>query len=180
MTLEERLDKFLGATPSVAPDAYVHERATVIGAVTLGPKASVWPGAVLRGDINSITIGEGSNIQDNCVVHLSDDHGVKVGRHCVVGHLAMLHGCTIGDGCLVGMSATVLDGAVIGDHCIVGAGALVTKGTVVPPGSMVVGAPAKVVRSLTEAEKEGVLRYAQKYVGAAAAHRRMQGRTTLG
>ena len=179
MTLEERLDKFLGATPSVAPDAYVHERATVIGAVTLGPKVSVWPGAVLRGDINSITVGEGSNIQDGCVVHLSDDCPTVVGKYCVVGHLAMLHGCTIGDECLIGMSATVLDGAVIGDHCIVGAGALVTKGTVVPPGSMVVGAPAKVLRVLTVAEKAGVRRYAEKYVGAAAGHRRLAGKTTL-
>ncbi len=179
MTLDERLDKYLGATPVVAPDAYVHERATVIGAVTLGAGVSVWPGAVLRGDINSITVGEGSNIQDNCVVHLSDSYGVSIGKRCVVGHLAMLHGCSIGDECLIGMSATVLDGAVIGDNCIVGAGSLVTKGTVVPPGSMVVGSPAKVVRSLSEAERDGVRHYARKYVETSAAHRRMAGKTTL-
>ena len=146
MTLEEGLEKFLGREPRVAPDAFVHPRATVIGDVTLGPKSSVWPGAVLRGDIERIEIGGGSNIQDGAVIHLADDKPCLVGEYTTVGHLAMLHACRVGDECLIGMSATVLDDAVIGDRCIVGAGSLVTKGTIIPPGSMVMGSPAKVVR----------------------------------
>lgn len=172
MTLAERLDKFLGREPAVAADAFVHERATLIGAVTVGAKASVWPGAVLRGDIESITVGEGSNIQDGVVVHLADDMPTRIGRHTTVGHLAMLHACTVGDECLVGMSATILDGAVIGDRSIVAAGALVTKGTVIPPGSLVVGAPAKVVRSLTPEEQGKLRAQAEKYIAVAAAHKK--------
>lgn len=172
MTLEERLDKFLGRDPVVAPDAFVHPRATVIGAVTLGAKSSVWPGAVLRGDIERIEIGEGTNLQDGVVVHLADDLPCIVGRDTTVGHLAMLHACRIGDECLIGMHATVLDGAVIGDRCIVGAGALVTKGTIVPPGSLVVGSPAKVVRELTPEEQDKLKGWAAKYRVVSEAHRR--------
>lgn len=175
MTIHERLDKFLGRTPDIAPDAFVHERATVIGAVTIGPKASVWPGCVLRGDVESITIGEATNIQDGTVIHLADDMPVTVGARCTVGHMAMLHACTIGDECLIGMSATVLDGAVIGHHSIVGAGALVTKGTVVPPGSLVIGSPAKVVKSLSPEEQAGIRKWAEKYTHVAAAHQRRTG-----
>lgn len=172
MTLEERLEKFLGAEPVVSPEAFVHERATLIGSVTIGAKASVWPGAVLRGDIERIVVGEGSNIQDGVVMHLADDKPCVVGDYTTVGHLAMLHACRVGDECLIGMSATVLDGAVIGDRCIVAAGALVTKGTVVPAGSMVMGSPAKVVRPLT-AEEQGKLRgWAEKYLIVSAAHRK--------
>ena len=170
MTLTERLDRFLGRTPEIAPDAFVHERATLIGAVTIGPKASVWPGAVLRGDIESITIGEGSNIQDGTVIHLADDLPTSVGRYTTVGHCAMLHACTVGDECLIGMSATILDGAVIGDRCIIGAGALVTKGTVIPSGSLVMGAPAKIIRPLTEDETRKLRAQADKYIVVAAAH----------
>ena len=172
MTLEERLEKFLGQEPRVAPGAFVHPRATLIGAVTLGPKSSVWPGAVLRGDIERIEIGEGTNIQDGSVIHLADDMPCLVGKYTTVGHMAMLHACRVGDECLVGMSATVLDGAVIGDRCIIGAGSLVTKGTVVPAGSLVMGSPAKVVRPLT-AEEQGKLRgWAEKYMAVSAAHAR--------
>ena len=178
MTLEERLETFLGRDPVIAPDAFVHPRATLIGAVTLGARASVWPGAVLRGDIERIEIGEGSNIQDGAVVHLADDLPCLVGRHTTVGHLAMLHACRIGDECLIGMHATVLDGAVIGDRCIVGAGALVTKGTVVPPGSLVVGSPARVVRALTAEEQARLKGWAAKYVVVSEAHRR-KGRTQV-
>lgn len=172
MTLDERLDTFLGRDPLVAADAFVHPRATVIGDVTLGAKSSVWPGAVLRGDIERIEIGEGTNIQDGAVVHLADDFPCTVGRYVTVGHLAMLHACRIGDECLIGMSATILDGAEIGDRSIVGAGSLVTKGTVVPPGSLVLGSPAKVVRSLTPEEQAKLKGWADKYVVVSAAHRR--------
>lgn len=171
MTLEERLAKFLGQTPSVAPDAFVHSRATLIGAVTIGQKASVWPGAVLRGDIESISVGEGSNIQDGVILHLADDKPCVVGNYTTVGHLAMLHACRVGDECLIGMSATVLDGAVIGDRSIVAAGALVIKGTIVPPGSMVMGSPAKVVRALTADEQSKLRGWAEKYLVVSAAHR---------
>lgn len=171
MTLEERLEKFLGAAPVVSPEAFVHERATLIGSVTIGAKASVWPGAVLRGDIERISVGEGSNIQDGVVMHLADGKPCIVGSYTTVGHLAMLHACVVGDECLIGMSATVLDGAVIGDRSIVAAGALVTKGTVVPAGSMVMGSPAKVIRPLT-VEEQGKLRgWAEKYLIVSAAHR---------
>ena len=144
----------------------------MIGAVTLGPKASVWPGAVLRGDIDRIEIGEGSNIQDGAVVHLADDKPCLVGSYTTVGHLAMLHACRVGDECLIGMHATILDGAVIGDRSLVAAGALVTPGTVVPPGSMVMGSPAKVVRALTAEEQSRLRGWAEKYLVVSAAHRR--------
>ena len=144
--------------------------ATVLGDVKLGPLSSVWYGCVLRGDINSIAVGAGTNIQDLTMVHLADDHGVKIGKFTTVGHSAIIHACEIGDECLIGMGATILDGARIGDQCIVGANALVTQGFVAPPGSMVLGAPAKVVRLLTEAERTGIRYWAEKYIAVAKAH----------
>ena len=171
MTLEERLKAYLDRKPEVAADAYVAKGAVVIGAVTLGPKSSVWHGAVLRGDIQTIEIGEGSNVQDGTIVHLADEFGVKVGRYATIGHAAMIHACEIGDECLIGMQATVLDGAVIGEQSIVGAGALVTKGTIVPPGSLVLGAPAKVVRELSAEERAGIREWADKYVAVAKGHK---------
>lgn len=172
MTLDERLERYLSREPRIDATAYVAPSAVLIGDVTLGPRSSVWPLCVLRGDIHAIEIGEGSNVQDGTVVHLADDYGVKVGRYVTIGHSAMIHACTIEDECLIGMRATVLDGAVIGAGSIVGAGALVTKGTVVPPGSLVMGLPAKVVRPLTEEEKRGSRALAEKYIQVAAAHRR--------
>ncbi len=169
--LEAILKKHLGKTPEIAPDAYVAPSAVVIGDVKIGPRASVWPGVVLRGDINSIEVGEGSNIQDGCVVHLADDYGVKIGKHVTVGHLAMIHACTVGDECLIGMHATILDGAEIGAQSIVGAGALVTKGTKIPPGSLVLGAPAKVVKELSPEVRATLRDGALKYETVAAAHK---------
>ena len=175
MTLEERLNRHLGRAPALAEAAFVAGNATVIGDVTLGPKSSVWYGCVLRGDINSIEIGEGSNVQDGTVVHLADDYGVKVGRFTTIGHAAIIHACEIGNECLIGMGATVLDGARIGDRCIVGANALVTQRFVAPAGSMILGAPAKVVRALTAEEQAGLRRWAEKYVVVATAHARRSG-----
>lgn len=172
MTLQERLDTFLSREPQADPSAYIAAQATVIGAVTLGPKTSVWPGCVLRGDINTIEVGEGSNIQDGSVVHLADEHGVKIGRYVTVGHMAMIHACTIEDECLIGMHATILDGAHIGKNSIVGAGALVTKNTIVPPGSLVLGSPAKVVKTLSEQEQQGLKNWAEKYTHVAQAHKK--------
>lgn len=170
MTVTERLSKYLSQTPDLASSAFVAPSADIMGAVTLGKNSSVWYQCVLRGDINTIEIGEGTNIQDGTVVHLADDFGVRIGNHCVVGHQAMIHACTIGNECLIGMSATILDGAVIGNQCIVGAGALVTKNMVVPDGSMVLGTPAKVVRPLTEEERKGLRPWAEKYIQVAQAH----------
>lgn len=144
--------------------------ATVLGDVTLGAQSSVWYGCVLRGDINSIEIGEGTNIQDLTMVHLADDQGVRVGRYTTVGHGAIIHACEIGDECLIGMGATILDGAKIGDRCIVGANSLVTQEFTAPPGSMILGSPAKVVRALTAEEQAGLRRWAEKYIEVAKAH----------
>lgn len=170
MTIDERLTRYLGRTPDLARAAFVAANATVLGDVTLGPKSSVWYGCVLRGDINSIVIGEGSNVQDGAIVHLADDYGVKVGNYTTIGHAAIIHACEIGNECLIGMGATVLDGAKIGDQCIVGANTLVTQRFVAPPGSMILGSPAKVVRPLTETERAGLRRWAEKYISVAGAH----------
>jgi len=164
------LARHLGRKPDVAKAAFVAANATVVGNVTLGALSSIWYGAVLRGDIHSIEIGEGSNVQDLAVVHLADDYGVKVGNYTTIGHSAIIHACTIGDECLIGMGATILDGAVIGDHCIVGANSLVTQRFVAPAGSMILGSPAKVVRPLKESELIGLRGWAEKYVEVAKAH----------
>ena len=164
------MTRFLGQKPDTAQAAFVAPNATVLGAVKLAARSSVWYGCVLRGDINAIEIGEGTNIQDLTMVHLADDHGVKVGRHCTIGHGAIIHACEIGDECLIGMGATILDGAKIGDRCIVGANALVTQRFVAPAGSMILGSPAKVVRPLTEAEQAGLRGWADKYIEVARAH----------
>ena len=170
MTVQERLARFLGRAPDVARAAFVAPNATVLGAVTLGAQSSVWYGCVLRGDINTIEIGAGTNVQDGTIVHLADDYGVRVGRHTTIGHAAIIHACTIEDECLIGMGATVLDGSQIGDRCIVGANALVTQRFIAPPGSMILGAPAKVVRPLTDDEQRGLRKWAEKYIAVAQAH----------
>lgn len=170
MTLHERLSKHLGRTPDLSPAAFIAANAIVIGDVTLGANSSVWYGCVLRGDINSIVIGEGSNVQDGTIVHLADDYGVQIGKFTTIGHAAIIHACEIGDECLIGMGATVLDGARIGNRCIVGANALVTQRFIAPPGSMILGSPAKVVRPLTAAELAGLPLWADKYIQVAKAH----------
>lgn len=127
---------------------YVADSAQVIGNVILEEGAGIWFGAVLRGDNESITVGEGSNIQENCVLHTDLGFPLAIGKGCTIGHAAILHGCMIGNNSLVGMGATVLNGAKIGENCLIGAGALVTEGKVIPDNSLVVGSPAKVVRTL--------------------------------
>ena len=157
--------------PALAEDAWVAHDANVIGAVSLGPGASVWFGATLRGDNEPIAIGPGSNVQEHCVLHTDMGFPLTVGPDCTIGHRAILHGCTVGEGSLVGMGAIVLNGAVIGPGCLVGAGALVTEGKTFPPGSLVVGAPAKVVRTLDEAAREAVRESARHYRANAARFR---------
>ena len=141
----------------VAPDA------NVIGKIRLNTGASVWFGATLRGDNEWIDIGAGSNVQENSVLHTDIGFPLTIGRNCTIGHKAILHGCTIGDQSLIGMGAIVLNGAQIGRNCLIGAGALITEGKIIPVNSLVVGAPGKVVRSLTEAEIEGLLASATGY-----------------
>lgn len=162
--MDERFARYLKQPPRIHPSAFIAPGATVIGDVTLEENTSVWYGAVLRGDINSIRIGRGSNIQDGAIVHLANEFGANVGEYVTVGHGAILHACDVGDETLVGMRATILDGAKIGPRCIIGAHALVTMNTVIPPGSMVMGAPARVTRQLSEAEQAGLRHWAEKYV----------------
>lgn len=171
MTTIDRLKKFFMAVPQVADSAYVSPHAVVIGDVTIGAKSSIWPGVVLRADINSIKIGECSNIQDGTMVHLADDFGVNVGDYTTVGHGAILHACDIGNETLIGMGATVLDGAKIGNQCVIGACSLVTKNTVVPDGSVVMGVPGKVVKTMDLKQRAHIRDWAVKYLEVAQAHK---------
>ena len=140
-----------GTAPELGPGAWVADSAQVIGAVAMGPGASVWFGAVVRGDTETIRIGENSNIQDLSVLHADVGKPLSIGRNVTVGHQVMLHGCTIGDNSLIGMGAIVLNGARIGRNSLVGAGALVTEGKEFPDNSLIVGSPAKVIRTLDDA-----------------------------
>jgi carbonic anhydrase/acetyltransferase-like protein (isoleucine patch superfamily) len=160
-----------GQSPEIDPTAWIAPTATVIGRVHLAAGASAFYGAVLRGDTDPIVVGEGSNLQDNVVVHTDRGKPATIGRGVSVGHGAVLHGCTVDDDCLIGMNATVLNGAVIGTGSLVAAGALVLEGTVVPPGSLVAGVPAKVRRELAEEEREGIRRNAATYLRLSSAHR---------
>lgn len=153
-----------GKTPQVDSTAWIADSAQVMGQVSIGPDASVWFGCVLRSDTESMTIGEGSNIQDLSVLHADRGLPLTVGKHVTVGHKVMLHGCTIGDESLIGIGAVVLNGAKIGKHCLVGAGSLVTEGKEFPDGSMIMGTPAKVVRQLTPEQIEGLRQSAQHYI----------------
>ena len=171
MTPEERLNTFLGKDPTIDPTAYVAPGAIVIGDVRIGPRASIWPGAVARGDINFIEIGEASNVQDGTIVHLADDYPVVIGKYVTIGHAAIIHACVIEDECLIGMGATILDGAVIGHHSIIGANALITQNTIIPPGSMALGTPAKVVKTLTAEQQADIRKWAGKYIFVSTAHR---------
>lgn len=142
---------------------YIAPNATVVGDVVLENNVSIWHGAVLRGDMGAIRIGEGSNIQDNCVLH----EAVTVGAGCSVGHGAILHGCTVGDNCVIGMGAILLNGAVLGEHCLVGAGAVVTGKTNAPAGSLLLGNPAQVVKPLTQEQIDYIHKDAQDYLALA-------------
>ncbi len=142
----------------IAPDA------NVIGKVALEAGASIWFGCTLRGDNEVIRIGQGSNIQENCVLHTDMGYPLSVGANCTIGHKAMLHGCTIGDGTLVGMGAMIMNGAVVGKGCLIGAGALITEGKMIPDGSMVLGAPGKVIKTISPEMQAGLLEAAGHYV----------------
>jgi carbonic anhydrase/acetyltransferase-like protein (isoleucine patch superfamily) len=154
----------LSLGPRIDPTAFVVPNATVIGDVTLHEQSSVWYGAILRGDINRIVVGARTNIQDAVVVHLADAFATVIGDMVTVGHSAVVHACTVDDEVLIGMGAIILDGAEIGARSIIGANTLVTAGTKIPPGSLVVGSPGKVVRQLSLDEQAGIKTWAVKYV----------------
>jgi carbonic anhydrase/acetyltransferase-like protein (isoleucine patch superfamily) len=160
-----------GRVPGIADTAWVAPGAVLVGSVRLGERSSVWYGAVLRAEHARIELGAGSNLQDGVVVHVDAGHDAVIGSGVSVGHNAVLHGCTLEDDVLVGMSATVLNGAVVGTGSLVAAGAVVLEGTVVPPGSLVAGVPAKVRRTLTGEERDGIRRNAVSYLALADEHR---------
>lgn len=159
------------AVPDLAPDSWVASSADVIGAVRLGAGASIWFGAVVRADNGAIVIGDRTNIQDGAVLHSDPGAPLTLGQDCTIGHRAVLHGCTIGDRVLIGMGATVLNHAVIADDCVIGAGALVTEGKSFPPRSLIVGAPARAVKMLTDEQLAGLRMSAAVYVEKAKRYR---------
>jgi len=163
-SLEKQLDTFLRQQPRFGQGVFIARGAVVIGDVALGDFSSVWYNAVLRGDINRIVVGHHTNIQDNAVLHLECELPCTVGNYVTIGHSAIVHACTVGDESLIGMGSVILDGAVIGRQCLIGAKALVTPRTQIPDGSLVLGAPAKVIRQLSAEERQGLKVSAERYV----------------
>jgi carbonic anhydrase/acetyltransferase-like protein (isoleucine patch superfamily) len=157
--------------PSIHPSAFIHDGAFVIGDVTLGARVSVWPTAVIRADTAAIVIGEDSNVQDGTIVHV--DHGVPctIGARVAIGHRAIVHGATVADDCLIGMGAILLNGVVVGSGSIIGAGAVCREGTEIPPNSLVVGVPAKVIRPTREVERERIAHTVRAYLALQVEHR---------
>ena len=163
---------FQGKSPMIDETAFIEETAVIVGEVTIGAHSSIWFQSVVRGDVHAISIGPRSNVQDLCVLHVT--HGtypLRMGGEVTVGHHVVLHGCTIADRVLIGMGAVIMDGATIGEDVIVGAGTLVTQRLVIPPNSLVLGAPAKVVRSLTDEERQRIKESADNYVRYATQYR---------
>ncbi|MGI6066493.1 MAG: gamma carbonic anhydrase family protein [Bacillota bacterium] len=166
---------FEGNEPEIKEACFIADDADVIGKVYLGKDSNVWFHSTIRGDIDSITIGEKTNIQDNCVIHVDAGSPVKVGNLVTVGHGVILHGCTVGDKCIIGMGSIIMNGAVIGDECIIGAGALIPEGKIIPPRSMVMGVPGKIVKQVTEEQAKGLTHGAEHYVKLGYEYRRKQG-----
>ena len=154
---------FEGNVPEIHESVFVAEDANIIGKIKLNEKSSVWFCSTLRGDNELISVGFGSNIQENCVLHTDIGFPLTIGKNCTIGHKAMLHGCIIEDNTLIGMGSTILNGARIAKNCLVGACSLVTEGKTFPENSLIMGSPAKVVRQLTEKEIEGITKSAQWY-----------------
>lgn len=164
MTFETQIDQFLNRRPTIAASAFIAPHTFLHGDITIGEEVSIWPQCSLRGDIAPIRIGAHSNVQDGSVVHVADNLPAIIGEWVTVGHQATIHACTIEDEVLIGMGAIVLDGARVGRRSIVGANSTVTMNTEIPPGSLVLGSPAKVVRELSAEEQAGVRRWAERYV----------------
>ena len=158
------IETFLGQTPKINQTAFISKSAAIIAAVEIGKNCSVWHHTTIRGDANFIKIGEGTNIQDNSVIHTDPGFVCKIGKFVTVGHQAMLHGCEIADDCLIGIGSTILNKTKIGKNCIIGANALVTENKVIPERSLVLGSPGKVVRQVTDEEIEHIKENARDYV----------------
>ncbi|MCK5811775.1 MAG: gamma carbonic anhydrase family protein [Clostridiales bacterium] len=158
------IETFKNYTPKIHEHTFIAKNCSIIGQVVIREQASIWYGAVLRGDIEKIIIKKGSNVQDNCVLHCSENIPLIVGENTTIGHGAILHSCNIGSGCLIGMGSTILDGVVIGDNCLIGANALVTQNQIIKEGSLVVGSPAKVKRLLSEKEILYMHENTQEYI----------------
>jgi gamma-carbonic anhydrase len=171
---EAMLVEYNGFRPSVATDVFVADTARVIGDTSIGEGASIWFGAVLRGDINKISVGPYSNIQDNAVLHVGTDEPCVIKDHVLVGHQATIHGCTVQPGCLIGIRAVILNNAVIGKESIIGAGAVVPEGVKIPPRSLVIGMPARVVRKVTSEELKNVRFWVQRYYALGQTYRGKQ------
>lgn len=173
MNVKDRLAEFLAQKPSCGSDVFIAPNAVVVGDVRIGKQSSIWYGSVLRGDINYIQIGSFSNLQDGVIGHLSDDRPLLVGDYVTVGHGAIIHACTIEDECLIGMNATVLDGAVVGKQSIIAAGTVVPAGMLIPPGSLVAGVPGTIKRQLGVEKRNGLKKWAEKYLEVAKAHQEL-------
>jgi carbonic anhydrase/acetyltransferase-like protein (isoleucine patch superfamily) len=158
------IHQFDGQIPNVHKNTFIASSADVIGNVSIGEYSSIWFGAVLRGDMNSMSIGNYTNVQDNATLHNDDDFAVNIGDYVTIGHNAIVHGCTISNCTLIGMGSTILNGAEIGEYTIIGAGSLVTEGKKIPSGVLCMGVPARVIRTLTIEEKEGLKEAAHHYV----------------
>lgn len=173
MKVEDRLTSFLFTRPSFDNSCYVASTATVVGDVRIGNHSSIWYGCVLRGDINYISIGECTNLQDGVIGHLADDFPLTVGDFVTVGHGAILHACTIEDECLIGMGATILDGAHIGKQSIIAAGTVIPMGMQVPPGSLIAGVPGQLKKPLSQEKRKSLRGWAEKYLAVKEAHRQL-------
>lgn len=171
MDIQQRLEKFLSQKTTLHETAFIAKGASVMGDVRMAAHTSIWYSAVARGDINFIKIGEGSNVQDCACIHLADHYPAIIGKYCTIGHSAVVHACTIGDEVLVGMGAIILDGAKIGNQCIIGANTLVPQNMIVPDGSMVLGTPGKIVKTLSTEVRASLKGWADKYVDVAKAHK---------
>lgn len=170
MTFDEQIARHLGQTPRIASSAFIAPGVFLAGDVTVGENASIWPGCSLRGDIASIVVGAHSNVQDGSVVHVADNLPARIGEWVTVGHKAIVHACEVGNEVLVGMGAIILDGAKIGDRCIIGANTTVTMHMEIPPGSLVLGSPAKIKKTLSPEEQAGIRVWAERYVTVSRAY----------
>ncbi|MFN0061735.1 MAG: gamma carbonic anhydrase family protein [Myxococcaceae bacterium] len=161
-----------GKAPKIPSSVFVASSAQVIGDVELGESASVWFGAILRGDVNGIRVGARTNVQDGTIIHVTHEQfSTLIGRDVTIGHRAVIHGCTVKDRCLIGIGAILLDGVEVGEDSVIAAGALLTPGTVIPPGSMVMGSPGRVKRPLKDFERAGLLLSSEHYVQLASTYR---------
>jgi carbonic anhydrase/acetyltransferase-like protein (isoleucine patch superfamily) len=170
MNVEKRLDTFLGKNPTLGEGCFVAPSASIMGDLRVGKNSSIWYGAVLRADINFISIGECTNLQDGVIGHLADEFPLVVGNYVTVGHGAILHACTVEDECLIGMGATILDGAHVGRQSIIAAGTVVPMGMNIPEGSLVAGVPGSLKKPLSLAKREGLKGWALKYLEVKDAH----------